>query len=623
MSSPIDLTEVGAFPSLSPTGELIVRFGVYLPGIDSGVYDVRVRVIHKDDRFDPAIQPKDFSLAAVAGHPTGLWQTSEPIPLVTNTHFGQPGIYLYRYQLWRRMPGNAPPQLVTRWFTDPFARATEIGDLAAFATPGFIPEFPWTDDDWKVPDLSDLVVYELHVEEFNDTFDGVAERLPYLKSLGVTCLELMPVTSLKLDFDWGYGPLHYFAPNERWGGSQGLKRLIDACHNAGVAVILDVVYQHTHEDFPYHRVYTDAGVPSPMIGGVGPFGPEIDYAQEFARAYVQEANRHWLTEYHVDGFRYDEVTDLYDGPTGQKYAKMAFDAYNLSLAIPRFTPSGGTKAGEYSRIIQCPEALNRPQEILRETYSNATWQDALLAKAEDMAIWGYVDVEFVRLLDLTRSGYPPTKTVHDTANQPIAMPVAPFQYLESHDKSALIAFVGAPPGNAVTADRSKYYKLQPFAIALYTCEGIPMLRQGQEFAENYILPPAGDLRIHFRRDVHWEHFYDDAGVALVRLYRRLAWLRHAVPALRSRQSHYDADTSRPGDGVVAYWRETTQPDQHALVLLNFSDGEQSVNVRFPSEGTYREMLDDDVRVTPFTITVNDDTPVTITVPSNYGYVFVA
>src|SRR4029077_21233960 len=122
----------------------------------------------------------------------------------------------------------------------------------------------------------------------------------------------------------------------------------------------DVVYQHVHEDFPYHRVYADAGAQSPMIGGIGGFGPEIDYTQEFARAYVQAANHHWLTEYHVDGFRYDEVTDLYDGPTGQKYAKMAYDTYTMSLAIPRFTPSGGTAVGEYSRIIQCPEALNRP-----------------------------------------------------------------------------------------------------------------------------------------------------------------------------------------------------------------------------------------------------------------------
>ena len=65
---------------------------------------------------------------------------------------------------------------------------------------------------YKTPELSDLIVYELHIEQFNDTFDGVIDRLDYLQSLGVNCLELMPVMSHKLDFDWGYGPLHYFSP---------------------------------------------------------------------------------------------------------------------------------------------------------------------------------------------------------------------------------------------------------------------------------------------------------------------------------------------------------------------------------------------------------------------------
>ncbi|MBR8833593.1 MAG: hypothetical protein DSM106950_06015 [Stigonema ocellatum SAG 48.90 = DSM 106950] len=93
----------------------------------------------------------------------------------------------------------------------------------------------------------------------------------------------------------------------------------------------------------------------------------------FARQYVQSANFRWLHEYHVDGFRYDEVTDLFDGATGVEYAKFAFDNYNESLQIPRFTPSGGVKTGEYSRIIQCPETLDRSrtQTVLRETFSNS------------------------------------------------------------------------------------------------------------------------------------------------------------------------------------------------------------------------------------------------------------
>jgi 1,4-alpha-glucan branching enzyme len=169
---------------------------------------------------------------------------------LVNTHFGQEGTYLYRYQLWWTPPGGSR-QLLTRWFTDPFARMTDVGELSAVTLDRAGGLFNWTDAAYKTPELDDLVVYELQVEEFNGTFDGVVERLDYLGSLGVNCLELMPVTSVKLDFDWGYGPLHYFAPNARFGGADGLKRLVDACHAAGMAVVLDVVYQHVDPMFAY------------------------------------------------------------------------------------------------------------------------------------------------------------------------------------------------------------------------------------------------------------------------------------------------------------------------------------------------------------------------------------
>ncbi len=277
----INLNEVGAFASAPTAAGVPVRFGLYLPGITPQAgYEVVVRVIHKEDRFNPDIQPRDFPLDFVPTSPNDLWQKVVLIELQPGTRFGKEGSYLYRYQLWQTVGGNR--KLVTLWFTDPFAQATDAGELSAFVTPGFLADFVWSDEAWKVPELESLVVYELHVEEFNSTFDGVVERLPYLKSLGVTCLELMPVTSLQLDFDWGYGPLHYFAPNERWGGVQGLKRLVNACHAAGVAVILDVVYQHVSGNFPYYLAYENAGLPSPMTGNFDKYGPVIDFSKPFA-----------------------------------------------------------------------------------------------------------------------------------------------------------------------------------------------------------------------------------------------------------------------------------------------------------------------------------------------------
>jgi maltooligosyltrehalose trehalohydrolase len=619
----LDLQKLGARAGAPSPAGVGAHFGILLPGIEPGDgYDLQVRVIHTRDRFAPDIPSRSFPLARVAGDPDGLWEADVHIEPGVGS-FGTSGTYLYRYQLFRNeaAPGGAAAnrRVVTNWFTDPFALATdEVGQLSAFSA-GTPADFAWTDGAWKVPDLEHLVVYELHVEQFNDTFDGVVERIQYLQSLAVTCVELMPVTSLKLDFDWGYGPLHYFAPNGRWGGPQGLKRLVDACHAAGIAVILDVVYQHADPSFPYNRVYRDAGLPSPMIGGDGPFGPQFDFSRSFTRDYVKAANLHWLTDYHVDGFRYDEVTDLYDGPLGPAYATMAFDVYTESFNFPRFTPSGGP--GEHSRVIQVAEALGKARTVLQETYTAAAWTDELLWKAEDMAQFHYVDDRFAQILDATFSGFPLTKQVQDRNGAPVDMPVAPFQYTDTHDHSHLIVFASGQFDRPF-ADRSVWYELQPFAIALLTSEGVPMLWEGQEFADNHNLPPSGDARVHFRRNTHWEYFYDEQGNPLVRLYRILGKLRQAHPSLRSRSSYYYYQLGMTGDGVVVYKREAKDPGEIAMVFLNFSASPRTVFLPFPEAGTYREMIDRDATLAVPDLTVASVNQVQrVEVPSHYGRIY--
>jgi 1,4-alpha-glucan branching enzyme len=297
----INMNEVGAFPSLDPSGSFTVRFGLYLPGIHAtDGFSIVVRVIHTGDRFNPAVHTTDFPLTWVSTHPLDLWSATTSIASApAPSHFGQEGTYLYRFQLLWAAPGSgATPRVLVLWFTDPFARATEIGRLSAFTLVRKPTPFVWSDAAYKTPELDDLVVYELQIEEFNNTFDGVIDRLDYQQSLGVNCLELMPVTSVKLDFDWGYGPLHYFAPNARFGGGDSLRRLVNACHAVNIAVILDVVYQHVDPSFPYKLVYQAVNnqpgapnVPNPMIGSDGLFGPQADFSKPFTQNYFANANR--------------------------------------------------------------------------------------------------------------------------------------------------------------------------------------------------------------------------------------------------------------------------------------------------------------------------------------------
>jgi maltooligosyltrehalose trehalohydrolase len=620
----IDLNEVGA-RVVSP-GE--VTFGVYLPEITAAKdYLVVVRVIHELDQFTPEIPPRDFPLAFNPTHPLGLW--SATVDVTGNAggtgNFGSPGRYFYRYRLLRQPSGEAQPTVVTSLFTDPFAREAGPARLAAFAIDDPsqpASQFSFDDSGFNVPPLDDLVVYELQVQEFYSTFDGVIPQLDYLAGLGVNVLELMPVTNFPQVFDWGYGPLHFFAPEDQWGGPDALKRLVKACHARGIAVILDVIYQHCSADFAYVQVYRDTGERGPMGDFPnGDFGPQFTYkGQPFTQDFVRAANRHWLEEYHVDGFRYDNVKGFFSGAFGPDYANVVFQTYNDSAGIPRFQDPKG-----FRRIVQVAEYLDaNPQTILFATFSNATWQDNLLNQATDMARFGFVNDNFAHLLDPSFLGYPATRDFGGVQG-----PVAPFQYIETHDHSNFICNFGLTGGgqDILLGDRSQFYKMQPYAIALYTCQGIPMLWQGQEFGENYVLPGSGTTRIQIRRDVHWEYFYDDIGAALIRIYRRLGRLRRACRALRSRDSFYFNENSNLDARAIAYRRAAamaTEPEQFAMVFLNFSDTEQSLTVPFPVPGTYREMLDDDIRgPSHLEIQVTSvGQSQTVQIPSNYGQIYV-
>jgi len=354
----------------------------------------------------------------------------------------------------------------------------------------------------------------------------------------------MPVTNVPQIFDWGYGSLHFFAPEERWGGGEGVKRLVNACHLRGIAVILDVVYQHVSEDFAYCRVYRDSGEHSPMGDFPnGDFGPQLIFpGHPFTQEYIRTVNRYWLNEYHVDGFRYDYVKGFFSGPTGEDYANVVFQTYQNALSIPRFQDPAG-----FSRLLQVAEFIDaHPQTILQQTYSNATWQDNLLNHGADMAQHHFVDDDFAHLLDTRFAGYPDSRDF-----DAVTGPVAPFQYVETHDHSYFISNFGTTAGGAGDVpldDRTHFAKLQSFAIALYTCQGIPMLWQGQEFAENYTLPSGGSSRISIRRSMYWEYFYDEVGQPLIRVYRQLGRLRRACRALRSRESFYFNEFSNLAGG---------------------------------------------------------------------------
>jgi maltooligosyltrehalose trehalohydrolase len=209
----------------------------------------------------------------------------------------------YRY----RLDGNET-------FPDPASRSQPEGvhGPSAVVDPD---AFEWTDDAWQGRPLEEMVIYELHIGTFTPegTFDSAIARLPELVDLGVTAIEVMPIANFPGSRNWGYDGVNLYAPATAYGGGEGFKRLVDAAHRAGLAVILDVVYNHLGPEGNYlpgitrGRFFTERHK-TPWGDAVNYDGPESGPVREFVIGNAM----HWIHEYHVDGLRLDATHAIID-----------------------------------------------------------------------------------------------------------------------------------------------------------------------------------------------------------------------------------------------------------------------------------------------------------------------
>jgi maltooligosyltrehalose trehalohydrolase len=225
--------------------------------------------------------------------------------------------------------GSQPvPDPVSRFLPDGVHGPTEIVDPAAFE---------WHDGTWRGRRLDDYILYELHAGTFTaeGTFEAIIARLDYLKNgLGVTAIEIMPVAQFPGERNWGYDGVSPYAVQNSYGGPLGLKKLVDAAHACGMAVVLDVVYNHLGNEGNYLRLFGPYFTDKHST----PWGEAVNYDQpgcEGVRRYVVENALYWIREYHLDGLRLDAVQTIKDDSPRHILAEIAQSVQQLGVELGR------------------------------------------------------------------------------------------------------------------------------------------------------------------------------------------------------------------------------------------------------------------------------------------------
>lgn len=247
--------------------------------------------------------------------------------------------------------GDPYARLVLDPFNDKYIPASVFPDLPDYPDEvegvpvavyrGDINSYKWQVKDFKGADPSDLIIYELLLRDFtgtegkedgNGTVRKAMEKIPYLKKLGVNAIELLPINEFAGNNSWGYNPNFYFAPDKAYGTPDDYKAFIDLCHQNGMAVILDMVFNQSDGLHPWYVMYEPGS--NPFFNKTAPHAYSVlnDWNQGYPMVQEQwhDVLRYWLKEYNVDGFRFDLVKGLGDNDSYANAGDAATNAYNQS-----------------------------------------------------------------------------------------------------------------------------------------------------------------------------------------------------------------------------------------------------------------------------------------------------
>jgi maltooligosyltrehalose trehalohydrolase len=216
--------------------------------------------------------------------------------------------------------------------------------------------FPWQDGHWFGLPLQEYIIYELHVGTFTPegTFDAVIPYLDGLRELGITAVELMPVAQFPGSRNWGYDGVYPFAVQNSYGGPEGLKRLVDACHQRGLAVVLDVVYNHLGPEGNYFAdfgPYFTQRYQTPWGGAINFDGP---YSDEVRRFFIENAV-YWVSEFHIDALRLDALHAILDASPYPFLAELATSVHEQAERLNRQVYLIGESIANDVRLIRRPE----------------------------------------------------------------------------------------------------------------------------------------------------------------------------------------------------------------------------------------------------------------------------
>jgi len=442
----------------------------------------------------------------------------------------------------------------------------------------------WGDSSFTRAPQSELIIYELLVRDFSHghSYKAVRDSIEYFKRLGINAIELMPVSEFEGNSSWGYNPSFYFAPDKYYGPAQALKELVDVCHQNGIAVIMDIVLNHAYPQCPLVRLYWDAenGRPAannPWFNVQSPntqysWGYDFNHESPYTRQFVDRVTAYWLTEFHMDGFRFDFTK----GFTNRSGDGWAYDASRIAILKRMADQIWAVDSTAY--VILEHFCANSEEQVLAN-YGMMLWGNLNYNYCEASMGWHKNSSNVYGQSDFS-GGYYGTRSW----SKPHLV-----TYMESHDEERMMY------RNKQYGNYSSGYDIRTLPVGLnrlkltagffLTFPGPKMLWQFEELGYDFSIDYNGRVG---EKPVRWNYYQEPYRRRVFDTFAALISLRRNHPVFHSPQTAVQMTVLHEAKRI-----KLDHPQMKAVILGNFDVIAREVGPAFQHPGRWYEYFSGD------------------------------
>lgn len=398
--------------------------------------------------------------------------------------------------------------------------ADKVQNLSLAVFSDNLADYTWKTDNFVAPAKTDLIIYELLVRDFtgtegkalgDGTIRGAINKIPYLKSLGINAVELLPINEFNGNISWGYNPNFYFAPDKAYGTPQDYKEFIDKCHAEGIAVILDMVFNQSDGLHPWYMLYAPGENPFYNVNAPHAYSVLNDWNQGYPLVERQwkDVLQYWLKEYKVDGFRFDLVKGLGNNDSYANSGDAATNAFNQS------------RVDRMKRLHEYMKEINPDAYFINENLADAKEENMMATDGE--LNWANVNNAGCQFA----MGYSSESNLNRMwAVQDSRTVGSTVSYLESHDEQRLAYKqsqygVAGVKGNAVASCQ----RLGAAAAQMILVPGSHMIWQFSEMGNAQNTKNTNGSNNTDPKIVNWSLLDEPNHKALFESYQQLIALR--------------------------------------------------------------------------------------------------